>query len=158
VKLTFVCVGGMKGPMAAVVQDYEERISHYWRFRTVEVEAGLGRRSKASPREVMEGEGARILSQLPDGGEVVALTRDGKSLGSRELADFIQTRALRSVPEVAFVVGGAFGLSKEVLRRSSLKLSLSALTLPHEVARLILAEQVYRAGTISRNEPYHKGP
>jgi 23S rRNA (pseudouridine1915-N3)-methyltransferase len=79
-------------------------------------------------------------------------------MDSRELAGFLQDQALRSVPDVTFVIGGAFGLGEEVLTRSTTTLSLSTLTLPHELARLLLAEQLYRAGTISRNEPYHKGP
>jgi 23S rRNA (pseudouridine1915-N3)-methyltransferase len=158
VRLTFLCVGGVKGPVASVIRDYEERIRRYWRLRTVEVEAGLGKRAKVSATGVLEAERERLLGQLQEAGEVVAMTREGKSLSSRQLSDFLQERALRSVPDITFVIGGAFGLEEEVLRRSSVNLSLSTLTLPHELARLILAEQVYRAGTISRNEPYHKGP
>ncbi len=79
-------------------------------------------------------------------------------MGSRELADFMAERALRSVQDVTFVIGGAFGLGEGILERSTLRLSLSPMTLPHEIARLLLVEQLYRAGTILRNEPYHKGP
>lgn len=157
-RLTFLCVGGVKGHLASVIDDYEERIRRYWRLRTVEIEAGLGKRARGSPAEVLKVEEERLLGQLPEGGEVVALTREGKSLGSRQFSSFLQERALRSTPDVAFVIGGAFGLGGEILRRSSMRLALSPFTLPHELARLILAEQVYRAGTISRNEPYHKGP
>jgi 23S rRNA (pseudouridine1915-N3)-methyltransferase len=158
VRVTVLCVGGVKGKLARAIHEYEERAGHYWRFRVREVEAGLGKRTKIDPQEVRRSEGNRILSHLPEAGDVIALTRTGKAMGSRDLAGFLEDRAVRSVPEVTFVIGGAFGLAEEVLRRSALRLAISALTLPHEVARLVLAEQLYRAGTISRNEPYHKGP
>jgi 23S rRNA (pseudouridine1915-N3)-methyltransferase len=158
VRVTTLCVGGVKGQLGGAIHDYEERACRYWRFRAVEVEPGLGRRARGTPPEVLKAEGARLVAQLPDRGEVVALTRGGTAMDSRELAGFLQGQALRSVPDVIFVIGGAFGLGEEVLTRSTTTLSLSALTLPHELARLLLAEQLYRAGTISRNEPYHKGP
>jgi len=158
VRVAVLCVGGVKGPLASVIQEYEGRAGRYWRFRAEEVDAGLGKSRKADPRAVRAAEGARLLARLPASGDVVALTREGKPMGSRDLAGFLEDRALRSSPGVTFVIGGAFGLGDEVLERSTLKLALSALTLPHEVARLLLAEQLYRAGTISRNEPYHKGP
>lgn len=157
-RVTVLCVGGVKGALAAAVHEYEERAGHYWRFQVREVESGLGRRAKIDPREVTRAEGARLLAALPSDGDVLALTREGRAVGSRDLADLLEDRALRSVPEVTFVIGGAFGLGDEVLKRATLRIALSALTLPHEVARLVLAEQLYRAGTISRNEPYHKGP
>lgn len=157
-KVTVLCVGSVKGPLAPAVHEYEERAARYWRFQVREVEAGLGKRAKLEPQEVRRAEGARLLAALPQEGEVVALTREGRAVGSGDLAGLLEDRALRSVPEVTFVIGGAFGLGDEVLKRATLRLALSAFTLPHEVARLVLAEQLYRAGTISRNEPYHKGP
>jgi len=158
VKLTVLCVGGVKGPLAQVVKDYEERAARYWRLQVVEVEGGLGRNTKAAPQEVKKVEGSRLLGQLADSGEIVALTREGRQMGSREFFRYLSEKALRSVPEVTFVIGGAFGLDETVLARASTGLALSAFTLPHEFARLLLAEQLYRAGTLSRNEPYHKGP
>ena len=157
-RVTVLCVGGVKGRLAPAIQEYEERAGHYWRFQVREVEAGLGKRAKIDPQEVRSAEGARLLAVLPREGDVVALSREGKAMSSRDLAGLLEDRALRSVPEVTFVIGGAFGLGDEVLNRSAVRLALSALTLPHEVARLVLAEQLYRAGTISRNQPYHKGP
>ena len=104
-----------------------------------------------------EAEGERILARIPDQLEVVVLTRDGKAMSSEDLAADLAEQALRSSPGIAFVIGGAFGVSEAVLRRARRRLSLSAMTLPHEMARLVLAEQLYRAGTINRGEPYHKG-
>ena len=158
VRVTVLCVGGVKGPLAPAVGEYEDRAAHYWRFRVQEVEGGLGKGTRANPRDVLKAEGSRLLGQIPATGLVVALTREGKAMSSRDLAGFLDEQALRSVQDVTFVIGGAFGLGDEVLRRANLRLALSALTLPHEVARLVLAEQLYRAGTMARNEPYHKGP
>lgn len=156
-KLTLLCVGRPKGPLRQVVEEYEARTRHYWRLDVVEVEAGLGRRRKADPEGVLAAEEKRLLAKCPAQGEVVALTREGRSLGSRDLARLLQEQATRSVPGVTFIVGGAFGLGEGVLARAGRTLSLSRMTLPHEVARLVLMEQLYRAGTILRNEPYHKG-
>ncbi len=105
----------------------------------------------------MEAEAERMLPRLPVGASVFALTREGKGMGSRALARALEEQAVRSSPGVAFLIGGAHGLSPSVLSRADRNLSLSDMTLPHEMARLVLAEQLYRAGTILRGEPYHKG-
>lgn len=151
-------VGGVKGPLGTVVEEYEARARHYWRLESEEVQGGVPKSQKADAASVMDAEAARILPRIPGDAWVVALTREGKRVGSRPLARALEEKAVRSVREVVFVIGGAYGLGEGVLRRADLRLSLSELTLPHEVARLILAEQLYRAGTIVRNEPYHKGP
>ena len=158
-KVNLLCVGAAKGSLQSTIEDYEDRIGRYWRFKAVEVDAGLGKARKVDEGRVRKAEEDRLIARLPKGGgEVVALTRDGRTLKSRELARFMAERALRSVQDVTFIIGGAFGLGNEILDRSTLRLSLSPMTLPHEIARLVLAEQLYRAGTILRNEPYHKGP
>ena len=158
-KVHLLCVGAVKGPLRSTIEEYEARLGRYWRFEVTEVVAGMGKGRKVEEGKVREIEEGRLLGGLPKGGgEVVALTRDGRPFGSRALAGFLSDRALRSVQDVTFVIGGAFGLGPEVLKRATMKLSLSPMTLPHEIARLVLAEQLYRAGTIQRNEPYHKGP
>ena len=154
-KVVVLAVGRVKGPLAEAVEDYEERARRYWKLTVTEVVAGGG--TDASPARVREAEGERVVAKLPDELEVVALTREGDEMGSRELAAYLESLATRSAPGVAFVIGGAFGLGEAVLRRARRRLSLSAFTLPHEMARLVLAEQLYRAGTILRREPYHKG-
>ena len=105
----------------------------------------------------MAAEAEKLLARIPPELEVVALTRDGKGMDSRELSRYLERHAVRASAGVSFVIGGAFGLAPEVPARARRKLSLSHMTLPHEMARLILAEQLYRAGTILRGEPYHKG-
>jgi 23S rRNA (pseudouridine1915-N3)-methyltransferase len=158
VRISLLVVGGVKGPLATTIADYEGRIGHYWRFTTQEVEAGIRKGKKVNSDAVKAAEEVRILEKVPSGATLIALTRDGKALGSRELARTLEEKAVRSTQDVVFVIGGAFGLGEGVLKRAAMRLSLSSMTLPHELARLILVEQLYRAGTILKNEPYHKGP
>jgi 23S rRNA (pseudouridine1915-N3)-methyltransferase len=154
-RITLLAVGRTKGPVAAAVQDFEERAGRYWKLKVVEVDAG-GPGGASEPDAVKAAEEARLLARLDDGAQVVALTRAGQPMGSRAFASYLQDHALHA-RDVAFVIGGAFGLGPQVLARAR-QLTLSSLTMPHDVARLILAEQLYRAGTILRGEPYHKGP
>ena len=155
-KVLVVAVGKVRGVFEAPVDEYETRARRYWKLEVAEVDAGAPGKNP-DPRRVKEAEGERILERIPEGLEVVALTREGKGMGSRDLAAFLEENAVRSSPGVAFVLGGAFGLADAVLRRARARLSLSPMTLPHEMARLVLAEQLYRAGSILRGEPYHKG-
>jgi 23S rRNA (pseudouridine1915-N3)-methyltransferase len=156
--LSVLAIGAVRGPLASAVDDFEIRARRYWRLQVAELKSGMGGGGRANPAQVRAAEGERILARLPEAGEIVAITRAGNPMGSRDFARFLQERALRSVPDVTFVLGGAFGLGEGVLARASSRISLSPLTLPHEVARLVLVEQLYRAGTILKNEPYHKGP
>jgi len=154
-KVVIIGVGRPKGEIAAAIASFEARAKHYWKLETLFVDGGAGR--DMSPDRVVQAEGERILARLPAGGEVVIQTRKGKALNSNEFAAYLEKQAIHSVPTVAFVVGGAFGISAAVVARATRKMSLSPLTLPHDLARLVLTEQLYRAGTILRNEPYHKG-
>lgn len=151
-----MAVGRVKGPLESAVAEYEERAQRYWKIEIAEVEAGASGRNP-DPRRVKEAEGERILARIPEELAVFALTRTGKGMGSREVAQELEKYAVQSHPGVAFVLGGAFGLDDAVLARARRQLSLSRMTLPHEMARLVLVEQLYRAGTILRGEPYHKG-
>ena len=156
-RILVVAVGRVRGALEEAVAEYEGRARRYWKLDVIEVAAGV-KGSASAPRERVLGvEGERILAKIPAELDVVALTRGGVDMGSRELATYLEGLGTRSAPGVAFVLGGAFGLGSTVLARAQRKLSLSALTLPHEMARLVLAEQLYRAGTIVRGEPYHKG-
>ncbi len=154
-RVVVVSVGRVKGPIGSLVAEYERRASRYWKFDAIEVPAGG--RGSAGPDQIREAEGERILSKVPTGLSVVALTRGGTSMDSVELSRYLDELGVRSEPGVAFVIGGAFGLADHVLEASVRTLSLSTMTFPHELARLFLAEQLYRAGTIRRGEPYHKG-
>jgi len=154
VKVRCVVVGGVRGAVAEIIDEYARRATRYWRLEWVEVDAGAKGRTDAAA--VMSAEAERILARIPATADVAALTRVGKRMTSRDLSRWLDEAALRG-RDVVLVIGGAFGLDESVLDRADRTLSISPMTLPHEVARLVLAEQIYRAGTISRNEPYHKG-
>ena len=155
-KVLLVAVGRARGDLRAVVQEYETRAARYWKLEVVEVTGGAQGRD-APPEAVKAAEAERILARVPEGFELVALTRDGKRMDSVELAGYLDRHRVRASAGVAIVIGGAFGLDSTVVERSGRTLSLSDMTLPHEMARLVLIEQLYRAGTILRGEPYHKG-
>lgn len=155
--VTVVVVGRVRGHLADAVAEYEGRARHYWKLEVVEVEAGASR-GKDDPETVMAAEGERILARIPDGAELAVLDRTGKGLSSRGLSEWLGEHALRGSQGVALVIGGAYGVHRDVQARARRRISLSAMTFPHEMARLMLAEQLYRAGTILRGEPYHKGP
>ena len=155
-KVLIVAVGRPRGPVAEAVAEYESRAGRYFTFAAAEVKEEPFRRAGDAAR-VREEEGKRLLARVPAGVEVVALDEAGRQWASPQLAEYLSELAVRGSPGTAFVVGGAYGLSDEVLARARHRLSLSAFTLPHELARLVLAEQLYRAGTLLRGEPYHKG-
>lgn len=155
-KIQVIVVGRVKGVLADAVAEYEKRASRYFKLEVVEVSAGAGNRS-ASADAVKAAEAERILGRVDAGLSIVALTRGGRTMDSRALSRFLDNLGVRAAPGVAFVIGGAFGLDDTVLAAASRTMGLSSMTLPHEMARLILAEQIYRAGTILRGEPYHKG-
>jgi 23S rRNA (pseudouridine1915-N3)-methyltransferase len=155
VKILLLAVGRTKGPLASAIEDFEQRAARYWKLEVATVDAGASS-GAAEPEAVKAAEEERLLRRLPDDGEVLALTRAGQAMGSRAFASYLQERALHA-RDVTFVIGGAYGLGPKVLKRAR-HLTLSHMTFPHDVARLILAEQLYRAGTILRGEPYHKGP
>ena len=112
----------------------------------------------ADPTRVRRDEADVLLRRLPDDMETFALTRNGRSVDTRGLADHLERVAnYGPAAGTAFVIGGAFGLDETVVEKCKNRLSLSALTLPHELARLVLTEQLYRVGTLLRGEPYHKG-
>ncbi|NLG63242.1 MAG: 23S rRNA (pseudouridine(1915)-N(3))-methyltransferase RlmH [Candidatus Cloacimonetes bacterium] len=155
-KVYVLAVGRPMRLLSEAVEEYEKRAARYWPLEVVEVREERSGRN-ADPERIRAAEGERLWERVPAGVETVALTRTGDALSSRELAAWLQQRALESHPGVAFLIGGALGLSDDVMARCTRTLRLSSMTLPHELARLVLAEQLYRAGTIVRNEPYHKG-
>lgn len=154
-RVMIVVVGKMRGGLADAVRDYEKRAGRYWRLEVVEVSQESARSTSAA--QVKDAEAQRILDRIPPQLEVVALTRVGQGMSSSALARWIERKTVDASPGIAFVIGGAFGLGDSVLERARVRLALSDMTLPHEMARLFLAEQLYRAGTILRGEPYHKG-
>jgi 23S rRNA (pseudouridine1915-N3)-methyltransferase len=139
--------------LAGAIREYETRAGRYWPLEVHEVREEPARSGSADL--VREREGERLLAALPSGAQVVTCELTGKAMTSEQFASWLQ-RLREEARDVAIVIGGAYGLGENVRRRSFATLSLAPWTLPHEVARLILAEQLYRAGSIVRGEPYHK--
>ena len=154
-KISFWSVGKTNEPyIKAGVEEFTRRISKYfktdWNIIPVPKNAGM-----MSEMDLKKKEGETILGWLNKDDYLVALDGKGKQLSSEGLADFIQARANESTKQLIFLIGGAYGIDETVLKRADYIRSLSQLTFPHQLVRLILAEQVYRACTIIRNEKYH---
>lgn len=156
-RVTILVVGKVRGPLEPAVEEFETRAGRYWKLDVIEVVPGAGRSGGRDPVEVQRVEGERLRQRVPEGSETWALTRLGPSMSSSELAAMLGARMVQGSGDIAFLIGGAFGLDPETIREARRTLSLGSMTLPHEMARLVFAEQLYRAGTILRNEPYHKG-
>lgn len=155
-KLRLLCVGRLAdGWQRAGVADYSARIGRYLPFDTLELKEERGDPSGGDLERLRQREGERLLEKIPPAAFVVVLDERGVARTSEQLAQLLETHMLHGTGEVVLVIGGAYGLSEAVRRRAQLLLSLSALTLPHQLARLVLCEQLYRALTIIRHEPYH---
>lgn len=147
---------GKAGPLVAdAVAEFEKRAARYWNLDVIEVREERGRKG-ASEEQIRAAESARLIERVHAGAEICALTRDGKTWSSADLARYLEQLGVQGRAGVAFLIGGALGISEAVIKRSDRTLSLSSMTLTHELARLFLLEQIYRAGTIARGEPYHK--
>jgi 23S rRNA (pseudouridine1915-N3)-methyltransferase len=156
VKVMIVSVGTPKMPgLAEAIQDYEARAGHYFRFETLDVRSERITRGSDEGR-IVQKESDALLEAVPAGMEIIAIDQRGVPWSSEELAGYLETLAVQSLPGVAFLIGGPLGLSDSLRCTAKKIISLSSFTLPHEMARLVLAEQLYRAGTIRRGEPYHK--
>ena len=154
-KIAFWSVGkAHEGYVREGIEDFTKRVSKYFpvQWHIIPVPKNAAALSEA---ELKKKEAEVILQLLKDDDYLVALDERGKELTSEGLAQFIQQRANESRKQIVFLIGGAFGLDEQVLKASKYKWSLSQLTFPHHLVRLILAEQVYRACTILQNEKYH---
>jgi len=144
--------------LAEGIMEYSKRLGRYCSLRILEVEDEKTPEtmSDKEKEEVKRKEGERLLSRIPDQALVIALAIDGKQLSSEELSEKISDLMVKGTSHIVFVIGGSLGLSDEVLARSQMKLSFSRMTFPHQLMRMILLEQIYRAFRIIKNEPYHK--
>jgi 23S rRNA (pseudouridine1915-N3)-methyltransferase len=153
-RLVGAVVGKTRNPaLGEAIRDYEKRAARYWPLDVHEVREE--RSAGISIDKVKEREGQRLADKVPERAQTVACAIGGRSLDSSQFADLLR-RAREEDRDLAFLIGGAFGLPSDLTERSSVRLSLAPWTLPHEIARLVLVEQIYRAGTIVRGEPYHK--
>ncbi len=139
--------------LAAAIRDFEGRAAHYWPLEIVEVKEESARH--ATPAQVMQKEGERLLAKLPGTSRLVLCDPGGETMDSAAFAKWLQDER-EAGRDVSFVLGGAFGIGEVVRARPHRRLALAPWTMPHELARLVLTEQIYRAGSILRGEPYHK--
>ncbi len=140
------------------IDEYLKRLTAYAKVDVIELpdEKAPEQLSDIEMEQVKNKEGERLLAKISPDTYVIALAIEGKQRSSEELAEMIDKLATYGKSKIAFVIGGSLGLSKDVLNRADEKLSFSKMTFPHQLMRLILLEQVYRAYRINRNEPYHK--
>jgi 23S rRNA (pseudouridine1915-N3)-methyltransferase len=153
-KLNFVWIGKTKDRhCAALVEDYLNRIKRFAPYEVSELKEPAG---VADEKRVIVGESAKILAAVENADFVVLLDGGGSEFSSPELAEFIDRQRQAGIKRLAFVIGGFAGVTDEVKRRANLRLSLSRMTLTHELARVMVTEQVYRAFTLLAGLPYHK--
>ena len=152
-EINLVAVGKLRPYYREALDDYRRRLQRYTVFREHEV-----REASRSPNVVAQRleEAERLTSRVPDGAHVIALARVGTGWTSADLARQLERWMVAARP-LAFLVGGSHGLDAALIGRATATWSLGPLTLPHELARIVVAEQLYRAFTILRGEPYHKG-
>lgn len=154
-----IAVGRIKERfMVEGITEYLKRLGPYCRVDVREVpEERLPERASAAEQDIVrQKEGERILALIPPDSYTIALSIEGQALSSPELAAMIDRLGLTGKSELNFIIGGSIGLSGAVIARADYLLSFSRLTFPHQLMRLILLEQIYRAFKISRGEPYHK--
>ncbi|MGE6486694.1 23S rRNA (pseudouridine(1915)-N(3))-methyltransferase RlmH [Paenisporosarcina sp. NPDC076898] len=157
--ITIISVGKLKEKYLKLgIEEYTKRLGSYAKIDLIEVpdEKAPENLSDADMEIVKKKEGERILSKIGADTYVIALAIEGKMKSSEQLADDLQSLMTYGRSKIAFVIGGSLGLHEDVMKRSDEKLSFSKMTLPHQLMKLVLVEQVYRAFRIIKGEPYHK--
>ena len=139
--------------LAAAIDEYETRAARYWPLEVAEVREGSARGLPSE--QVRERESMKLRERIPASSSMIVCDERGDQLTSNEFATLLGS-ARDKARDMAFVIGGAYGLSETLRKQANRVIQLAPWTLPHEMARLVLAEQLYRAGTIARGEPYHK--
>ena len=155
--INIICVGKIKEKFfTAAIDEYSKRLSRFVKFSIIEVpdEKIPDNASEKEEARIKEKEGKAILSKIKDS-YVIAMCIEGQEISSEALASKIEEISLRS-SGITFIIGGSLGLSDEVKNRADMRLSFGRITLPHQLMRVVLAEQIYRAFKINRNESYHK--
>ena len=158
-RIRIVCIGKLKERYwSEAVEEYSKRLSRYCELEIVQLkEARLpDKASLADEQNVIFEEGQSILKNIKEGSQVITLEIKGKELSSEGLSAYLGELQLEGKSDLTFVIGGSLGLSEQVSARADFKLSFSRMTFPHQMMRVILLEQVYRAVKIRRNETYHK--
>lgn len=159
IRVTLITVGKVKEAyFREAIAEYSKRLQSYCKLQITEVtdEKTPEGASAAEEERILDIEGERILSKIPQGAYVISLEIEGKKMDSVQLARLIEQKSVQGESHLVFVIGGSLGLSKKVKSRANLALSFSDMTFPHQLMRVILLEQIYRAFRIIAKEPYHK--
>lgn len=157
--INIIAVGKIKEDfLKKALSEYEKRLSRFCKLSIIEIpdEAMSDRPSEGEKNAVLKKEGAKILSAIKNTDVLVSLCVEGKQMKSEKFADFFKTKAVNGANTFTFIIGGSLGLLEEIKEKSNLKLSFSEMTFPHQLMRVILLEQIYRAFKINANESYHK--
>ena len=158
-KITIVTVGKIKEKyLKDAIAEYGKRLSRYCKLEIVETadEKTPDGASELMEQQIRRKEGERIEKYLREDAYVIALAMDGKMLSSEEFSEKIGSLGVSGVSHIIFIIGGSIGLDEQILRRADYRLSFSKMTFPHQLMRVILLEQIYRAYRILNHEPYHK--
>ena len=158
-EVTFACVGSLKERFwREAVQEYQKRLQRYCRFQCVEIDE-VRLPQNPSQKEIdaaLDAEGEALLHKLPRGCQLIALCVEGKEMDSVALSEMIEDAKITRGSSIAFVIGSSYGLSQQVKQAAKLRLSVSQMTFPHQLMRVMLCEQIYRAFKIAAGEKYHK--
>lgn len=158
-KITLLTVGKIKEKyFTGAIEEYCKRLSRYCKLEIIEVadEKTPDNASETMENIIRSKEGERLFKYIPEQAYVIALAIEGKMLDSVELSQKIEQLGVQGQSHIVFIIGGSLGLDKAILNRADYLLSFSKMTFPHQLMRVILLEQIYRAYRISNNEPYHK--
>ena len=158
-KIKLVTVGKLKEKYLKYgIAEYAKRLSRFSKLEIVELadEKTPDKASEVENQQILEKEGSRILAKVSEREFVVALAIEGKQFPSEEFSSILNDITVRGFSDITFVIGGSLGLSPTVKKRANLLMSFGKLTLPHQLMRLVLVEQIYRAFMIQQGSPYHK--
>ncbi len=159
-RINIICIGKIKEKyFTDAIAEYAKRLTAFCKFNVVELpeeKIKSNTPNDSQIEEVIEAEGKKIMQKIGASDYVVAMCIEGKMLSSEELSKTLENLSVTGKSTVDFIIGGSYGLSNSVKSRADLKLSMSRMTFPHQMARMILSEQIYRAFEISSNGKYHK--
>lgn len=159
IKVSIIAVGKLKEKyLKDACGEYLKRLSACSRVNIIEIneERCCDNPSKSEIEQVKNKEGGRIIAKIPKGSYIIPMCIEGTEMSSEEFSDRLDKISLSGFGEITFIIGGSFGLSDEVKKLGMLKLSFGRMTLPHQLMRVVLLEQIYRAFSISNNSKYHK--
>lgn len=156
-KLQVIAVGKLREAyFKAACDEYAGRIKHFLSLDEAEVPSATSDTGNGTGKGALQAEADAIIKQIPQGSKLIALDIRGKQLSSEQLSQFLQDEMLASTNRLSFAIGGAWGLAPALLDSAALRLSFSPMTFPHELARVMLYEQLYRALSLWKGLPYHK--